>query len=194
MFPAIGGSDYDYWLLGDWQMVMRRSENPNPLLKHLEEYRKFSKPHFRLNREEVKRLAHLQAESFMAHPKIRKKIMRDIQKAIRQGHCWCFSQSRVIAYPISSYPWFILLWRSSRNLEKSQDWCDWFPMIWWRCWPLHFSKDSAIDVWCKCPRSYALVFRSFIFKKNAAFNYARISNTYVLESLVPQATSQNRFY
>ncbi len=68
-------------------MVMRRSENPNPFLKHLEEYRKFSKPHFRLNREEVKRLAHLQEESFMAHPEIRKKIMRDIHKAIRQGHC-----------------------------------------------------------------------------------------------------------
>lgn len=68
-------------------MVIRRSENPNPLLKHLEEHRKFSKPHFKLKREEVKRLAHLQAESFMAHPEIRKKIMRDIQKAIRQGHC-----------------------------------------------------------------------------------------------------------
>ena len=68
-------------------MVMRRSENPNPLLKHVQEYHKISKPHFKLDREEVKRLAHLQEESFMAHPELRKKIMRDVQRAIRQGHC-----------------------------------------------------------------------------------------------------------
>lgn len=50
--------------------MIRRSERPNPLLKHVEEYRKSSKPLLKLEREKIKRLAHLQAEAFVNRPDI----------------------------------------------------------------------------------------------------------------------------
>jgi hypothetical protein len=55
-------------------MVMRRSERPNPLLKHVEEYRKSSKSLLKLEREEIKRLAHLQAEAFVNRPDMQNKL------------------------------------------------------------------------------------------------------------------------
>ncbi len=55
-------------------MVMRRSVRPNPLLKHVEEYRKSSKPSLKLEPNEVKRLAHMQAEAFVSHSQARKDL------------------------------------------------------------------------------------------------------------------------
>jgi hypothetical protein len=53
---------------------MRRRERPNPLLKHVEEYRKPSKRLFKLEREDLKRLAHMQAETFVTHPDMQIKF------------------------------------------------------------------------------------------------------------------------
>jgi len=55
-------------------MVTRRRVRPNPLLKHLEEYRKSSKLLFKLEREEIKRLARLQTENFVGNPDMQGKI------------------------------------------------------------------------------------------------------------------------
>ncbi|MCY0887156.1 MAG: hypothetical protein OWQ59_01740 [Alicyclobacillaceae bacterium] len=58
-------------------MVMRRRVRPNPLLKHLEEYRKSSKPSLELDSEEIKRLAHMQAEAFVNRPDMQ-NTLKDI--------------------------------------------------------------------------------------------------------------------
>lgn len=55
-------------------MVMRRRVRPNPLLKHVEEYRKSSKPVLKLEREAIQRLAHLQAEAFVNRPDMQLKL------------------------------------------------------------------------------------------------------------------------
>ena len=55
-------------------MVIRRRERPNPLLKHVEEYCKSSKPLFKLECDEVKRTARLQAEAFVNHPDMKIKL------------------------------------------------------------------------------------------------------------------------
>lgn len=55
-------------------MVIRRHERPNPLLKHLETYRRSSKSQLKLGREEIEHLARQQAESLLNHPGMRKKI------------------------------------------------------------------------------------------------------------------------
>ena len=55
-------------------MVIRRSERHNPLLKHVKEYHKSSKPSLKLGREEIKRLAHMQAEAFVSHPDMKIKL------------------------------------------------------------------------------------------------------------------------
>ena len=68
-------------------MVIRRHERPNPLLKHLETYREPSKPQLKLGREEIEHLAGLQAESFLTHPEMRKKIKKAIQQTKRHGYC-----------------------------------------------------------------------------------------------------------
>ncbi len=68
-------------------MVIRRHERPNPLLKYLEIYRNSSKPQLKLGREEIEHLARLQAESFLTHPGMRKKIKEAKQQTIRHGHC-----------------------------------------------------------------------------------------------------------
>ncbi len=68
-------------------MVIRRHERPNPLLKHLETYRKSSKPQLKFRREEIEDLARQQAESLLTHPEMRKKIKEAIQKTKRHGHC-----------------------------------------------------------------------------------------------------------
>ena len=67
-------------------MVMRRSERPNPLLKHVEKYRKSSKPSLKLDRDEIKRLAHLQTEEFVSHPEMRTRLKEVVQNASRQSN------------------------------------------------------------------------------------------------------------
>ncbi|PWI56676.1 hypothetical protein [Sulfoacidibacillus thermotolerans] len=54
--------------------MIRRSERPNPLLKHVEEYRKSSKPQLKLERDEIEHLARVQTEAFVNHPDIRSKL------------------------------------------------------------------------------------------------------------------------
>lgn len=55
-------------------MVIRRSERPNPLLKHVEEYRKSLKPSLKLQREEIQRLAHMQAEALVNRSDMQNKL------------------------------------------------------------------------------------------------------------------------
>lgn len=55
-------------------MVMRRRVRPNPMLKHVEEYRRLSKPSLQLEREEIKRLAHMQAEALVNGSEMQKKL------------------------------------------------------------------------------------------------------------------------
>ena len=60
--------------------MYRRSERPNPLLKHVEEYRKSSKPLLKLEHDEVRRLAQLQAEAIVSHPDIHWELKELIQR------------------------------------------------------------------------------------------------------------------
>ncbi len=66
-------------------MVNRRCERSNPLMTQLGEYRRLSKPSFKLESEEIKRLAHMQAEAFVSHPDMQMKLKDIIETSDHQS-------------------------------------------------------------------------------------------------------------